>query len=165
MKLEEIAPYLPYGLRCITKLQKVNGENWGKLLCYGLTSEHALFYPDGGDECAELFEDIKPIVRPLDLTREIEHNGKKFVPIEVLLGVTDETRHNVEIIYREAKIIRLSRWDVYCNFEDRKDFVETVPINTFAWPFYRVQKLLEWHFDVFGLIERGEAIDINTLNE
>lgn len=27
-----------------------------------------------------------------------------------------------------------------------------------------VLKLLEWHFDVFGLIEKGLAIDINTIN-
>jgi hypothetical protein len=26
-----------------------------------------------------------------------------------------------------------------------------------------VQKLLEWHFDIYGLIEKGLAIDINTL--
>ena len=26
-----------------------------------------------------------------------------------------------------------------------------------------VSKLIEWHFDVFGLIEKGLAIDINTL--
>ena len=28
-----------------------------------------------------------------------------------------------------------------------------------------IQKLLEWHFDIFGLIEKGFAIDINTLNK
>lgn len=28
-----------------------------------------------------------------------------------------------------------------------------------------VEKLLEWHFDVFGLIENGLAIDINTLKK
>ena len=26
-----------------------------------------------------------------------------------------------------------------------------------------IEKLFEWHFDVFGLIEKGLAIDINTL--
>ena len=26
-------------------------------------------------------------------------------------------------------------------------------------------KLIEWHFDIAGLIEKGEAIDINTLSE
>ena len=25
-------------------------------------------------------------------------------------------------------------------------------------PYFIIQKLLEWHFDVFGLIEKGEAI-------
>ena len=34
------------------------------------------------------------------------------------------------------------------------------------WLSYAVfVKLLEWHFDVFSLIEQGLAIDINTLNE
>ena len=28
-----------------------------------------------------------------------------------------------------------------------------------------VLQLFEWHFDVFGLIEKGIAIDINTLNK
>jgi hypothetical protein len=28
-----------------------------------------------------------------------------------------------------------------------------------------IQKLLQWHFDIHGLIERGDAIDINTVNE
>lgn len=26
-----------------------------------------------------------------------------------------------------------------------------------------VQKLIEWHFDIFGLIEKGLAVDINNL--
>jgi hypothetical protein len=28
-----------------------------------------------------------------------------------------------------------------------------------------MQKLLEWHFDIFGLIKEGLAIDINTIGE
>ena len=28
-----------------------------------------------------------------------------------------------------------------------------------------IQLLFQWHFDVFGLIEKGLAIEINTLNE
>ena len=33
------------------------------------------------------------------------------------------------------------------------------------YPYTIVQKLLEWHFDVFGLIDAGLAIDINTLEK
>ena len=31
-------------------------------------------------------------------------------------------------------------------------------------PYTLVQKLLEFHFDLFGLIEKGLAVDINTLS-
>ena len=34
----------------------------------------------------------------------------------------------------------------------------------FKQKYWIAQKLFEWHFDVFGLIEAGLAIDINTLN-
>ena len=29
--------------------------------------------------------------------------------------------------------------------------------------FYTIKKLIEWHFDIANLIEKGEAIDVNTL--
>jgi hypothetical protein len=32
-------------------------------------------------------------------------------------------------------------------------------------PNWTVEKLLEWHFDIYGLIEAGLAIDINTLEK
>jgi hypothetical protein len=32
-------------------------------------------------------------------------------------------------------------------------------------PYWVVVKLLEWHFDVFRLIDKGLAIDIKTLNQ
>ena len=33
------------------------------------------------------------------------------------------------------------------------------------WSWNAMQILFEWHFDVFGLIEKGLAIDINTLKK
>ncbi len=32
-------------------------------------------------------------------------------------------------------------------------------------PYEVMEKLLSWHFDVFSLIEKGLAIDINTLTQ
>ena len=32
-------------------------------------------------------------------------------------------------------------------------------------PYGVVEKLLEWHFDIFGLLEKGLAVDINTINK
>jgi len=32
-------------------------------------------------------------------------------------------------------------------------------------PYHVVRKLLEWHFDIFGLIDAGLAVDVNTLKK
>lgn len=78
----------------------------------------------------------KPILRPLsDLTKEIEVNGELFVPLEKLESM----------------------------FGDCTRLTDTMLVNSFT-PFGIVQKLFEWHFDVFGLIEKGLAISYNDLN-
>jgi hypothetical protein len=40
---------------------------------------------------------------------------------------------------------------------------ERMGLNPATWSHRVITKLQEWHFDVFGLIEKGLAIDINTL--
>ena len=37
--------------------------------------------------------------------------------------------------------------------------------DVFSWQYKNIKTLFEWHFDVFGLIENGLAIDINSLVE
>lgn len=84
--------------------------------------------------------EFKPILRPLsDLTNEIEHNGEKFVPANKHNGLTFEMEY-------VAKGKRAA-----------------ITPNGTATSYLTIQKLFEWHFDVFGLIELGLAIDINTL--
>lgn len=78
-----------------------------------------------------------PILHPLsDLTKEIEHKGEKFVPIERI----KESQHHL-----------FFRTDI------------EKPIDELQ--FSEVMKLVEWYFDIAGLIEKGEAIDVNTLPE
>ena len=80
----------------------------------------------------------KPILHPLtDLTKEIEHNGEKFVPI-IILGWSEN-------------IIGWSKKNINLAIENMR-FDDAI-------------KLIEWHFDIAGLIEKGEAIDVNTLPE
>lgn len=74
---------------------------------------------------------IKPILRPLsDLTKEIEIEGKKFVPSDII----------------DSNCLR---WLLVSDISEIK-------LHTY-------NKLLEWHFDVFGLIGKGLAINMNTL--
>ena len=77
-----------------------------------------------------------PILHPLtDLTKEIEHKGEKFMPI-----------------IRLGWYINLRGWSE----SNTKFAIENISFND-------AKQLIEWHFDIAGLIEKGEAIDVNTL--
>lgn len=87
----------------------------------------------------------QPILRPLsDLTKEIEHNGEIICPCEILF--TDYSQNDGATCGDQAELLIDLNLDMILSY--------------FEW-----QKLFEWHFDVFGLIEKGLAIDINTLTK
>lgn len=81
-----------------------------------------------------------PLLRPLsDLTKEIEVDGEKFVPSEIL-----------EIL----------EYGQITNFYK----ANIGGLTPRGFTYYIVEKLFKWHFDVFSLIEKGKAININTIN-
>ena len=85
-------------------------------------------------------EFCKPILRPLsDLTKEIEINGDKFIPSSrTVVGMIHGGSHfGIGIV------------------ENR------ITTNTITYA--DMSYLLSLHFDVFNLIPKGLAIDINTL--
>jgi hypothetical protein len=83
-------------------------------------------------------EDIKIILRPLsDLTKEIEVNGERFVPIKKCKKTT--ILKHVSKYPFDFKDLEFERYDV-------------------------MLLLFQWHFDFQGLIEKGLAVDINTLS-
>lgn len=150
LKLKQLAPYLPYGLKCRFSKDEI-------YTIVGLVNENVylkeLTYP------ADLFL-CKPIFRPLsDLIKEIEHNGEKFVPLNKL----SEVSINIDILNRNKDLyggFKFSLHESYIIGKTNK--IGDVPCyNNYGI----IQKLIEWHFDVFGLIESGLAIDINTLEK
>ena len=143
LELKHLAPYLPYSVRYkaiwISSFKNqpdtvenriMNTENIGTLYKkrYKLKS-------------------AKPILRPLsDLTKEIEVNGEKFVPEDILF-----IEYGAGYANKTAFI---------------NDFMPNIIYTHYSQISYRImQFLFEWHFDVFGLIENNLAIDINTLNK
>ena len=123
LELKHLAPYLPYGLKILYQGDVCELE--------GLSIDLSIsVLTDEGDEYSTI-KYIKPILKPLsDLTKEIEHNGEKFVPTKVL-----------------------SVWDLEgITIND----IKHIPVNLY-------ELLLEWHFDVFGLIEKGLAINKNEI--
>ncbi|AGO49108.1 hypothetical protein Phi13:1_gp097 [Cellulophaga phage phi13:1] len=80
----------------------------------------------------------KPILRPLsDLTKEIEIDDEYYV-------ISEEYHY--------------LRFDEISNYKGGSDVLRFIQAR-------EQDILLEWHFDIFGLIEKGLAIDINTLND
>ena len=103
----------------------------------------------------------KPYLHPLsDLAKPIEHSGEKFVPIERILGLGKKdgdasSPWNYKILINDNNLIRIelvrSQQTLELNFRDLS--------------LKHAMLLIDWHFDIAGLIEKGEAIDVNTLSE
>jgi len=139
IELKHLAPYSPYGL----KVQHTEYIEFGKSVqrtceLSGIFTDCCTFI-NGSDWYFNTEEndcDIKPILRNLsDLTKEIEVNGEKFVP-----------NHDSDFKYFIV--------------HELDEFIESIP-NSLNYS--QLLKLIEWHFDVFGLIEQGLAIDVNTI--
>lgn len=149
LELKHWAAYLPYNV-------KVQSITTGTIFTLkGLNDRKHL--TSWGDFCYASFDSAKLILHPLsDLTKEIEVNGKKFIPIdnlkqEFLIDYFVFGKHEIG-------------WTGYIDPKGNAHFpiyMGNEILDECSYLFY--QKLCEWHFDIFGLIDAGLAIDINTL--
>ena len=137
LELKHLAPYLAYGLKFLHDGQELTlfglelESNQTPLWITGLIK-----YQEGHQQMSVFPQGCEPILRPLsDLNKEIEINGKKFIPIH-----SHDFKFGL-LVRSDAK--SLSQEESYRDFN----------------------KLIEWHFDVFGLIEDDLAIDINTIDD
>jgi hypothetical protein len=134
--LRELAAYLPYGL-------KIQGQTHGDIETMTGLNSGAVMINHKTIGWAD-FHDIKPILRPISQVQEnIEHNGENINVFDLMNeywevefnGVT----HDFELPFNGFGLITLS--------------AEQLPYNL-------VQTLLEYHFDVFGLIDDNLAIPV-----
>lgn len=168
IQIEHLAPYLPYGLRgvlCHDRVDEFQDHDWVQnkvdfragaiwLLIGHVEGEERSIplgegYMEGflwgkGATYVNFDMGIKPILRPLsDLSKEIEHNGARFVTIDKLCRLF--------ALNKERLTAWLSGEGVLLVEKSASDRIN--------------RKLLEWHFDIFGLINAGLAVDVNTLNK
>lgn len=91
-----------------------------------------------GGSTGKSIKDFRLCLRPLsDLTKEIEHKGHTIIPIDYISTSTQDGQRTMRRVANEQEMDVLDYW--------------------------KVQRLFEMHFDVFGLIPAGLAVDINTL--
>jgi hypothetical protein len=156
LELKYLAGYLPYGLKFKTNFDHIQylmtslDINKSKVTFRAINN-----FKNSKNISIKLLGENKPILRPLsDLTKEIELNGEKFVPLEEIKEVFLNNPKKGCEHYRDIFKDVYFEWTEEC-FESN---IEMLP---YEW----IQKILQWHFDIYGLIDAGLAIDINTLNK
>lgn len=147
--LQIYSAYLPYGVKAIIGNIRCN-------IAYLSSKKIAIIRKDGMGEIEKykweyLQENrIKLVLRPLsDLTKEIEHNGEKFVPLRVLNEYMPLFGDVYEIYIDDNSDVRL-----LANYQKGRDVIRGLdPKNM----------LMKWHFDVFGLLDKSLAINLNEV--
>ena len=136
LELKHIAPYLPYDLECECPLLTEDRE--GSKVCdiVGAFSDWvAISRQDSSVHDEFEFDEFKPLLRPLsEINGSIKHNGQTIHVLGEMTGFEIET---------------------YRKWKDSEIYRDDIKIHISADLFL---KLLGWHFDVFGLIEKGLAI-------
>lgn len=187
LTLEHLAPYIPYGLTVFSKVTKSTYE------LIGLSKYELMIADRDSFNGWYAINNFKPIFRPLsDLAKEIEHKGEMFIPIIELYKNSAEYYNSKDLDYEfidswsaKGNILKVYHNRdkdeytefVYSNLSFRKDtrfekgsynfgmyLPHPIVSDDKIHNIYLLQQLLfKWHFDVFGLIEKGLAVDINTI--
>jgi len=175
MKLEinKLKHYLGTGLKFIMTsdhTEEFEYEDWdgdesdykeGSIWDYAGEVDKDLYIPLGDGDLTRVFRKessyisidsngLKPILHPLsDLTEPIKHNGESFEDVRAFVS--------------KYCIQMCDAYDEY--LESLFDDLISAQTRLLQAPHEMFQLLIEKHFDVFGLIEAGLAIDINILDK
>ena len=159
LTLEQLAPYLPYGIPAKLSQKGIFNQDDEypnpRTKEIGIIKNISFWYPEitGQLHISETYsfdfdeiDEVDILLRPLtDLTKEIEHNGESFVVIDIL-----EQDENNDYL-------------ADCNIWTQKLFEEQKILSLEFIPYGVMQILFMYHFDVFGLIPKGLAKDINQI--
>jgi len=153
LELRDLAPYLPYKLDFITQSGKVFKSKTKDCFEIRILKGNS---PNGNKQYHSLTlgkinrGEFKPILRPLsDLTKEINlHDDFFAIPIENMTGYKLEGNIN-DAPTTVQHLYGCSKGKIEAKFLD----------------YWVIVQLLEWHFDIFGLIEKGLAINYNEIHK
>lgn len=157
LKIEHLSVYLPYGLKLQYIVRgKVEKIGTMKTIIHNEDETHptkiSIDYND-----AEHIWMFKPILRPMsDMHKELFIDGTfGFIPEKRIVNEYINTCYwgtneiGTGILNKDGKIVDLC-------------FIGGEIVG--ECPFLIYKSLIEWHFDVFGLIEKGLAVDNTNLD-
>ena len=156
LTLTDIAGYLPYGLKLLDRKRGMTTVwEWQSAACCDWNGEEKVEMISGEKYSEELVM-ASPILRPMsDLTREITHKGKTFIPIECIAEMTREDGKDSNWTYD------LINWfGEYDPLWNTYELLLALP----EWLIIPViDKLSEWLFDYRGLIDAGLSVSVHDL--
>lgn len=141
LELKHLAPYLPYGMQFMHQDKSYMlfalelPHDQNPLWITGFNNIESL---EGKSELINVHpEGCMPILRPLsDLEKRIDDDENNLTYLAFLGCFTEMDKY-------------------YILDHDNIKYQQ----------YYTITQLLEWNFDIFGLIKEGLAIDINTLKQ
>lgn len=160
LTLENIASYLPYGLK--VQIPLLNDTIEDVVSCSRQVVETT--------NEQEFLDQVKPVLRPMDLTKPIIVEGKDIIPIVELAKISYPVDKYKVGIYKidhqhNACEFRTDNELIWFCSNINNDFSSLISnINTpVKNQLSLFKKLYEWKFDVDGLIEKGLAINCYDL--
>ena len=158
LELKHLAPYFPYGLNCeiLNYNSDYVGKRFGVIKGYYFYAGEPHYMFNGKDVAGKDTSLFKPILRHLSgLNVMFEHNDVQISPLlELAKKLYNKEPESFDSMSTCIK------WVDYQIIEQVKE-----PKGYDNIPHWSFQDLIKWHFDVFGLIDTGLAVDINTLSE
>lgn len=147
IELKHLAPYLPYGLKAITTKETYKDPQVGIIDYWSkngnVENEISISSDEGYYLCQP--HEIKPLLRPLsDLYKEIDGE----IPADILFP---KEYYSLIDFYEEYN----RENQIQSFIKDGLNWCETYSF----WEY-----LLSKHFDVFSLIDKGLAIDLNSIS-
>lgn len=167
LQVKHLAPYLSYRLKwqVVTHYVGCATDTLIDEMIACFSNEDLILLSDAGDcysdnEGRSWGSDdfiAKPILRPLsDLDKLVDLGGMRLI-------ATSELKE----LYNSINSTELTELNFYHTPEDGFCFFGVAnqfeDVKEVGMPLYMYENIFRWHFDVFGLIEQGLAIDINTL--
>jgi hypothetical protein len=146
LELKHILPYLPYKLKC--------NEKW-TLISLSSLEDHAMFDYSArfdGENKKGYIQFLKPMLRPMsDLFENIVHNEEIICVAKVIKNLDD----SIEWWNGCRTALHYPETGEFCITSSDELIYQTLNYNIVA-------TLFKYHFDVFGLIEKGLAEPIKN---
>lgn len=176
LELKHICGYLPYGLKAITTCVSYKNPSVGIVdywSIHGNVENEISILADHGYYLCEI-KDCKPILRPMsDLYKEIDGavhivELAKIATSKTLSDKGDwELGNEYDWFGNAFRVVRNSfSLAIFYYHEKTQSFhFSSNGVEIHASRLRLFNYLFEHHFDIYGLIDKGLAIDINSLSQ